>query len=342
MAMLMALWLLRQPLADYVEQTLLRHLPGRPKQLLRLLVGFLLDQPVAHPWFSAVGQWARVFCLRCVALVLIFSANRQALVIPSYPLEPSTLGLFQGAQVVLAAGILTQTLLPLCGALLVGLFCYQLIAFDWTIALDMFPVLLLAGLYLSSPWHAWKRVTITIPSWQMHGIRLVLGVGCFVLGWLKIYNAYLTVGVADNFPTVMDDPLIQLFYRGTTALYQRECWVVAFAMGEIVTGFLLMMGVFCRVWCLLLIGLFTKLMVVDFGWAEVPHLYFIGLFLVLLCSNHLTHEFDWLEARAAQAAMEGSLGWRLSIALGAAAVTPLLVVYPGLYVLTKIPHPVFL
>lgn len=342
MAMLMALWLVRQPLAAYVEQKLLRNLPGRPRQLLRLLVAFIMDQPVAHPWFSAVGEWARVFCLRCLALVLIFSANRQALVIPSYPLDPTTLGLFQWVQVVLAAGILTQTLLPLCGTLLVGLFCYQLIAFDWTIALDMFPVLVIAGLYLSSPWDAWKRATITIPPWQIRGIRLVLGVGCFVLGWLKIYNAYLTVGVADNFPAVMHDPLIQLFSLGTTALYQRECWVVAFAMGEIVTGFLLMMGVFCRVWCLLLIGLFTKLMVVDFGWAELPHLYFIGLFLVLLCSNDLTDEFGWLEARAAQTAREGRLGWRLLIALGAAAVIALLVVYPGLYVLTKIPHPVFL
>jgi hypothetical protein len=110
MAMLMALWLVRQPLAAYIEQKPLRNLPGRPKQLLRLLVAFLLDQPVAHPWFSAVGEWARVFCLRCLALVLIFSANRQALVTPSYPLEPATLGLFQWVQVVLAAGILTQTL----------------------------------------------------------------------------------------------------------------------------------------------------------------------------------------------------------------------------------------
>src|SRR5215216_1064082 len=61
MAMLMALWLVRQPLAAYVEQKLLRNLPARPKQLLRLLIAFLLDQPVAHPWFSAVGEWARVF-----------------------------------------------------------------------------------------------------------------------------------------------------------------------------------------------------------------------------------------------------------------------------------------
>jgi hypothetical protein len=63
---------------------------------------------------------------------------------------------------------------------------------------------------------------------------------------------------------------------------------------------------------------------------------------VLLCSNHLTDEFSWLEARAAQAAREGRVGWRLLIVLGAAAIIALLVVYPGLYVLTKIPRPVFL
>jgi hypothetical protein len=342
MAMLMALWLLRQPLAAYVEQTLLRHLPGRPKQLLRLLACFLMDQPVAHPWFKAVGEWVMVFFLRCLALVLIFSANRQALVIPSYPLEPATLPLFQFAQVALAAGILTQTLLPVCGAMIFGLFLYQLVAFDWIIAVDMLPVLLVAGVYLSSPWNSWKHGMTTLNQRQIRGIRLVLGVGFFALGWLKIYNCYLTVGVADNFPAVMDDPLIQLFYLGTNALYQRECWIMAFAMAEIMTGFLLLMGVFCRVWCLLLIGMFTKLMVVDFGWAELPHLYFIGLFLVLLCSNDLTDEFGWLGGRAAQAARERRLGWRLLMAIGAAAVIALLVVYPGLYVLTRIPHPVFL
>ena len=342
MAILLALWLLRQPLNDFVEHRLLRHLPSRPKTLLRLVARFLMDQPVEHPWFKAVGEWVMVFFLRCLALVLIFSANRQALVIPSYPLEPATLPLFQFVQVVLAAGILTQTLLPLCGVMIFGLFLYQLVAFDWIIAVDMLPVLLVAGVYLSLPWDSWKHGMTALNRRQIHWIRLVLGLGFFALGWMKIYNCYLTVGVADNFPAVMDDPLIQLFYLGTNALYQRECWVIAFAMAEIMTGFLLIMGVFCRVWCLLLISMFTKLMVVDFGWAELPHLYFIGIFLVLLCSNHLTDEFAWIEDRTTQPAPEGRQGRRLLIALGSAAIFAFLVINPGLYVLTKNARPVFL
>jgi hypothetical protein len=88
--------------------------------------------------------------------------------------------------------------------------------------------------------------------------------------------------------------------------------------------------------------MFTKLMVVDFGWAELPHLYFIGIFLVLLCSNHLTDEFAWIEDRTIQPAPEGRQGRRLLIALGSAAIFAFLVIYPGLYVLTKIARPVFL
>jgi hypothetical protein len=54
MAILLALWLLRQPLNDFVEHRLLRHLPSRPRKLLRLVARFLMDQPVEHPWFKAV------------------------------------------------------------------------------------------------------------------------------------------------------------------------------------------------------------------------------------------------------------------------------------------------
>ena len=342
MALLMVLWLLRQPLADFIEHRLLRNLQGKPKELLRLLACFLMDKPVEHPWFKAAGEWAMVFFLRCLALVLIFSANRHALVIPSYPLTPATLLPFQFAQVVLAAGILTQTLLPLCGAMIFGLFLYQLVAFDWIIALDMLPFLLVAGVYMSLPWDNWKRGMTTLDRRQIRWIRLIMGLGFFVLGWMKIYDCYLTVGVADNFPAVMDDPLIKLFYVGTTALYQRECWIVAFGMAEVMTGFLLMAGAFCRVWCLLLVFMFTKLMVVDFGWAEIPHLYYIGLFLVLLFSNQLTDEFAGIDAQTARAAREGKSRRMLLIALGSASFFAALVVFSGLYVLTRFPHPALL
>jgi uncharacterized membrane protein YphA (DoxX/SURF4 family) len=342
MAILMGLWSLRHRLNDFVEHRLLEHLRGGPRMFLRRLASFLMDKPVEHPWFKAVDEWVMVFFLRCLALVLIFSANRRALVIPSYPLDPATLPLFQLVQVLLAAAILTQTWLPICGAMILGLFFYQLVAFNWIIAVDMLPVLLVAGVYLSLPWDGWKHRVTPLDQWQIRWIRLVVGVSFFMLGWLKIYNCYLTVGVADNFPAVMDDPLIQLFYLGTSPLYRRECWVIAFAMAEIVTGASLILGVFCRVWCLLLVFMFTKLMVVDFGWAELPHLYFIGIFLVLLFSNHLTTELTWIESRAAQAAQDGKQGRSLFIALGSAVFFAILVVYPGLYVLTRLARPMFL
>jgi hypothetical protein len=337
-AMLMALWFLRRPLDDLIEPILLRNLPGRSRKLIRLLGCFVMDKPVEHPWFKAAGEWAVVFFLRCLALVLVFSATRHALVLPSYPLDSSTLLLFQFAQAALAIGILTQTLPPLCGAMIFGFFLYQLAAFDWKIALDMLPILLVAVVYMSLPWDAWKHVITTITPSQVRWIRIVLGLGFFVLGWMKIYNSYLTIGVADNFPAVMDDPLIKLFYIGTNVHYQRECWIVAFAMGEIVTGFLLMVGVFCRVWCMLMLFMFTKLMVVDFGWAELPHLYFMSIFLVLLFSNRLSGDFAWIEGRTAAAAWDGKMARALLIAVAIALFLSTLVVYPGLYVLTKIPN----
>jgi hypothetical protein len=109
-------------------------------------------------------------------------------------------------------------------------------------------------------------------------------------------------------------------------------------LGEIVTGFLLMVGVFCRVWCMLMLFMFTKLMVVDFGWAELPHLYFMSIFLVLLFSNRLSGDFAWIEGRTAAAAWDGKMARALLIAVAIALFLSTLVVYPGLYVLTKIPN----
>jgi hypothetical protein len=109
-------------------------------------------------------------------------------------------------------------------------------------------------------------------------------------------------------------------------------------MGEIVTGFLLMVGVFCRVWCMLMLFMFIKLMVVDFGWAELPHLYFMSIFLVLLFSNRLSGDFAWIERRTAAAAWDGKMARALLIAVAIALFLSTLVVYPGLYVLTKIPN----
>src|ERR671924_696018 len=89
--------------------------------------------------------------------------------------------------------------------------------------------------------------------------------------------------------------MISLFHIGTDSMFRRESWIVAFALSEVLTGFLVMMGAFTRLWCAFMVYVFTKLMLVDFGWAEIPHLYPIGAFLVVLFSNNLTNEFGKMD-----------------------------------------------
>jgi uncharacterized membrane protein YphA (DoxX/SURF4 family) len=108
---------------------------------------------------------------------------------------------------------------------------------------------------------------------QVRWVRLVLGFGFFALGWLKIYNYHLTAGVADNHPGVMDDPMIGFFAMGTNPLFRRENWIVAFAFAEVLSGFMLMVGVFTRVWGSMMIWVLAKLMLVNFGFKEIPHIY---------------------------------------------------------------------
>ncbi len=123
-------------------------------------------------------------------------------------------------------------------------------------------------------------------------MRIILGFGFLVLGWMKVYNHDLTAGVADNYPAVMNDPLVNLFAMGTDPSLHRETWVVSFGMAEILSGFMLMTGIFTRFWACMMLWVFTKLMLIDFGWDEIPHIYPIGALLAVLTSNDLRTEFD--------------------------------------------------
>lgn len=117
--------------------------------------------------------------------------------------------------------------------------------------------------------------------------------------------------------------------------------ILGFAIAEVLTGFLLMVGVFCRVWCLMMVYVFTKLMVMDFGWAEIPHLYPIGAFLVVLFSNNLSSEFGKMQTKVSQAVQEKHTDVAVTRAIVTAIVVSILAVLPILYLLTKVPHPTF-
>lgn len=339
MALMLFVWFLRDPLDDFIENRVLRKLRGKPKAWVHHLACFLTDKPVDLRWFNTLGQWVVIFFLRVPALALMYAATSDSLVMPSYPLEPATADLFKYAQVIMAAGIITQTFLPFGGATIFGTFLYLLVTFDWKIAVDILPILTVAVVYVSSPWLSWERFINTISKNQMRWVRIVLGFGFFALGWMKIYNYTLTAGVADNFPSVMEDPLILMFYAGTDMAFQRENWIVAFALTEVLTGFLIMMGVFNRLWCAMMVYVFTKLMLVDFGWAEIPHIYPIGAFLVVLFSNHLSNEFYRIDEVEAYEARQGKTGREVLVAAGAAVLIAVVAIFPMLYFLTLVKHP---
>lgn len=339
MAAMLFIWFLREPLDKLVEERLLKNLRGRLKTWVHLVACYVTDKPVDHPWYTSIGSWVVILFMRCPALVLMYSATNDSLVMPSYPLDPSTVTLFKYAQVIMAMGIITQTALPLGGATIFGTFLYLLYAFDWKIAVDVLPVLTVAVIYVGQQWGSHRQVVTDISQSQMRWVRIVLGFGFFALGWMKMYNHDLTAGVADNFPNVMEDPLIKLFYFGTDPQLQRECWITAFAMSEVLTGFLVMVGVFNRVWCTMMVYVFTKLMLLDFGWAEIPHLYPIGAFLVVAFSNHHSNEFYRLDALEAYEERQGKTKAELIIAAVASIAIALVVIFPMLYFLTRVEHP---
>ena len=339
MALMLFVWFLRDPLDKFIENRVLWKLRGKPKEWVHLLASFITDKPVEHRWFTTIGQWIVILFLRCPALVLMYSATADSLVMPSYPLSPATADLFKYAQVIMAMGIITQTFLPFGGATIFGTFLYLLVAFDWKIAVDILPILTVAVVYVSSPWTTHMFSITDISSKQMRWVRIVLGFGFFALGWMKIYNHDLTAGVADNFPSVLKDPLILMFYAGTDSAFQRESWIVAFALTEVLTGFLIMVGVWSRLWCVMMVYVFTKLMLVDFGWAEIPHLYPIGAFLAVTFSNHLSNEFYQIDALEAYEERQGKTGREVLVAAVTAIVIAAVVIFPMLYFLTLVKHP---
>ncbi|HET9492069.1 MAG TPA: hypothetical protein VFR64_20250 [Methylomirabilota bacterium] len=339
LAVMLFIWFLRNPLDNFIENRLLWRLQGRAKRWVHLIASFVTDKPVDHPWFKKVGEWVVILFLRSPALVLMFSAVNDSLVMPSYPLEPSTALVFKYAQVVMAMGIITQAFLPFGGATIFGTFVYLLYAFDWKIAVDVLPVLTAAVIYVSSPWYSHKQIITSVTPRQMRWVRLTLGFGFVALGWMKLYNHDLTAGVADNYPSVLEDPLIKMFYAGTDPAYHREAWIVAFGLTEVLTGFLIMVGAFTRVWSVMMVYVFTKLMVIDFGWAEIPHLYPIGAFLVVMFSNSHSDEFYQIEEMEEYQARKGKTGFQILIALVGSVLIAALVIFPMLYLLTRVEHP---
>jgi len=330
-----AIWFLRRSLTEIVERSLLRRVGGSIQHWGHKLACFLTDRPVRGKMFHGLGEWAVILFLRSPGLVLMYSATNDSLVMPSYPLDPASASIFKFAQVGLAILILTQTWLPLCGAMIVGTWLY-LFRWGWMVAVDAVPVLTVAVVYCTSPWQSHKLAITKINASQMRLLRLVLGFGFLALGWLKVYNHNLVAGVADNAPSVLNDPMVAMLTGNppVTYFYRREAWVVAFGLAEVMSGFLVMIGVFSRVWTTIMAFMFTKLMLVDFGWDEIPHIYPISAMLVVIFSNQLTSEVDPIERMDEEAWRAGKNAKRVAIIGVTAVVSAILIVFPLLYIIS--------
>jgi len=323
---------LREDLDEILRYKILAKLRGGMQRFLHNVGAYVTDKPVRSKWFYNFGEWALILFMRSPALVLMYSATNDSLVMPSYPLDPSTAIIFKFLQVALAILILTQTLLPLAGAMVIGTWLYL---FKWgpLVAIDALPVVTAGILYAMSPRQSHKLAITRLNAQQTRVIRFVFGFGFFVLGWAKIYNHDLTIGVADNYPWIMNDPLVGFFQMGTDPALKRETWVLSFALAEVMSGFMIMMGIFTRVWATIMIFMFTKLTLVDFGWDEIPHMYPIGAALAVLSSNHLRSEFGIVE-RMARAWRGAAPARRLAFVAASAVGIALLAVMPILYFLT--------
>jgi uncharacterized membrane protein YphA (DoxX/SURF4 family) len=254
---------------------------------------------------------------------------------PSYPLDPKTEFFFQMAQAALAILILTQTLLPLCGALIFGTWIY-LNRWGWMVAADALPILSVGVVYLTSPWESHKLTITELSESQVRWVRLTLGFGFLVLGWLKVYNHDLVAGVADQYPSVRNDLTVKLLAFGTDPYFSREAWVVSFGLGEVLSGFMIMTGTFSRIWGAITAALFTKLMLVDFGWNEIPHLFPIGALTAIAFSNRLKSELDPIGAVAERAGLQGKTLKQAAVIGGASIGIAVFLILPLLFVLTFI------
>jgi uncharacterized membrane protein YphA (DoxX/SURF4 family) len=329
----LVIWMFRFLLQEFAEERILGRFGGATQRVGHSVASFVTDSPVRLKLFHLAGEWAVIMLLRSPGLVLMYSATTDSLVMPSFPLDPGSATIFKFAQVGVAILILTQTLLPLAGALLLGTWLY-LFRWGWYVAMDALPLLIVAAIYVSSPWQSYKFTIVQLNAQQMKWVRFLLGLSFFALGWLKIWNHDLIAGVADNYPSVMHDPMVNFFAIGTDPQYRRECWVVSFGMAEVLSGFLLMIGVFTRLWSLLMLIVMTKLMLIDFGWAEIPHIYLIGALLVVIFSNKLTNELSRFEAGQSEAHRRGDTLKRLALMIVPPVVLAILVVFPILELLT--------
>jgi hypothetical protein len=129
----LVIWMFRFLLQELVEERILGRFGGTTQRVGHSIACFLTDSPVRQKLFHLAGEWAVIMLLRSPGLVLMYSATTDSLVMPSFTLDPGSATIFKFAQAGVAILILTQTLLPLAGAILLGTWLY-LFRWGWYVA----------------------------------------------------------------------------------------------------------------------------------------------------------------------------------------------------------------
>ena len=254
----------------------------------RVLVRLALDGDVAGPFMQWGLRAAAFFFAKVPVFVLCLGAYQGWLVMPSYPLPRGDIGdALRIAEVVLALWIAMGFFLRPVGVIMLLIYVYLWVGYGIA-AVDAIPVLASAFFYLFQP----RDRGVRMNSRQLMGVRLSLGVGFFLLGLVnKIYLSEIFIGVGDQHPQIVMGP--QSMFPGLT----REAWSFTTAVGEMIFGLLLLIGIFNRLTTLVLTFVFANFIFV-FGWAEVVHIYPIAGFVLLFFRGSLGTSLDGLVFRA--------------------------------------------
>jgi uncharacterized membrane protein YphA (DoxX/SURF4 family) len=240
------------------------------RRTVRAGLRFVLDADLDGPVMEKGEKIATLVFAKIPAFVLALGAHDGWLFMPSFPLEGALGNVLRVVEGILAVWVLWGKFPRALGAISFAVFVYLCFAYGIA-AIDAIPVLASAFFY----YFAEKDPMQPINRQQLFGMRLSLGVGFFLLGLInKIYLAPLFIGVGDQFPQLIAGP--RHMFPGLT----REAWSFTTALGEMMFGLLLLIGIFDKLTTLALALIFTNF-IFTFGWAEIVHLYPIAGFMVL-------------------------------------------------------------
>lgn len=333
-AVIVALWYLAAvPLVDRLtptsmEKTLPRGRLGVVGRAFGPLIRFALDGYMDNRWLARAERVAVFIFARLPGLVLLLGAKEGWLVMPSYPVPAPLTAPILGLEVVLAVWILWGGFRPALGGALLAVFIYLCVAYRLA-AVDAMPLLASVFFYI------YARPGVVLSPRQVAGIRFGLGVGFIFLGLVnKIYDAQLFIGVGDNYPQLIAGP------KSVFPWLTRESWSLATALGEMVFGLLLLLGLFSRITALVLALIFGNFILV-FGWAEIVHLYPMSGFAVLFLHTSPGTALDGILFRTHVRGWQAA-GYRTSFLLYRASVfvvalgTAALMIFAPLYLTVQV------